>query len=71
MTEHFGVDAFRTAVELDRRRMALVSVERDGEVDAELVRRLRYDLFRGDALTQDEAEALFAIERNLRPECRE
>ncbi|MCB1542012.1 MAG: hypothetical protein KDJ25_14580 [Rhodoblastus sp.] len=69
MTEHFGVDAFRTAVELDRRRMALVSVERDGEVDAELVRRLRYDLFRGDALTQDEAAALFSIERSVRPDC--
>ena len=68
MTEHFKVEIFRTAVELDRRRLALVSVEREGAVDADLVRRLRYDLFRGDALTQDEAEALFSIERNVRPD---
>jgi hypothetical protein len=69
VTEHFKVEIFRTAVELDRRRLALVSVEREGAVDADLVRRLRYDLFRGDALTQDEAEALFSIERNVRPDC--
>ncbi len=71
MTEHFKVEAFRSAVELDRRRMALVSIEREGGIDADLVRRLRFDLFRGDALTQDEADALFSIERAVRPDCRE
>ncbi|MFT4097726.1 MAG: hypothetical protein QM651_11420 [Rhodoblastus sp.] len=71
MTEHFTTEAFRTAVEIDRRRTALISIEREGGVDADLVRRLRFDLFRGDALTQDEADALFAIERTLRPECPE
>ncbi|HMN73142.1 MAG TPA: hypothetical protein PKA55_14855 [Rhodoblastus sp.] len=69
MTEHFKTEAFRTAIEIDRRRTALVSIEREGGVDADLVRRLRFDLFRGDALTQDEADALFAIERNVRPDC--
>ena len=51
--------------------MALVSIEREGGVDADLVRRLRFDLFRGDALTQDEADALFSIERAVRPDCPE
>ncbi len=51
--------------------MALVSIEREGGIDADLVRRLRFDLFRGDALTQDEADALFSIERNVRPDCTE
>ncbi|MCC2102621.1 MAG: hypothetical protein KDJ20_00570, partial [Hyphomicrobiales bacterium] len=71
MTAQFSADDFRSAVELDRRRLALVSIEREGEIDADLVRRLRYDLFRGDALTQDEAAALFSIERNVRPDCPE
>ncbi len=71
MTEHCRAETFRTAVEIDRRRMALVSIEREGWIDADLVRRLRFDLFRGDALTQDEAEALFSIERGLRPDCPE
>ena len=71
MTEHFKTEAFRGAVEIDRRRMALVSIEREGGIDADLVRRLRFDLFRGDALTQDEADALFSIERAVRPDCRE
>ncbi len=51
--------------------MALVSIEREGGIDADLVRRLRFDLFRGDALTQDEADALFSIERSVRPDCPE
>jgi len=71
VTEHLKTEAFRTAVEIDRRRMALVAIEREGGVDADLVRRLRFDLFRGDALTQDEADALFAIERSQRPGCPE
>ncbi|MFV0281691.1 MAG: hypothetical protein ACK5JM_13145 [Rhodoblastus sp.] len=71
MTEHLKTGIFRTAVESDRRRMALLSVEREGSIDASLVARLRFDLVRGDALTQDEADALFSIERNVRPDCPE
>ena len=43
-------------------------MERLRAINAETVRKLRYDLFRGDALTQDEAEALFDIERTARPD---
>lgn len=63
--------AFRTPDELDHRRSALVAIERLREIDAATVRRLRYDLFRGDALTRDEADALFDIERAARSECPE
>lgn len=71
MTEQVRIEKFRTAVEIERRRMALVSIEREGDIDADLVRRLRFDLFRGDALSQDEADALLSIERTVRPDCPE
>ena len=68
MTEEAKAAAFRTAEELDYRRAALVAMERLRAINVDTVRKLRYDLFRGDALTQDEAEALFDIERTARPD---
>jgi hypothetical protein len=63
--------AFRTADELDRRRAALVAMERLKTVNAEMIRRLRYDLYCGDAVTRDEADALFDIERVVCPASQE
>ncbi|MDE2363379.1 MAG: hypothetical protein KGM42_11935 [Hyphomicrobiales bacterium] len=62
-------NAFRTPEEMDYRRAALVAIERLKELNAQAVRRLRYDLFRGDALTRDEADALFDIERAISMDC--
>ena len=46
-------------------------VERLRALNAEAVKALRYDLFRGDALTRDEADALFDIERAVSSDCPE
>jgi hypothetical protein len=67
VTEGSKAAVFRSAQERDYRRAALVAMERLRAVNAETVRQLRYTLFRGDALTQDEAEALFDIERSAEP----
>jgi hypothetical protein len=69
VTEGSKAAVFRSAQERDYRRAALVAIERLRAIDAETVRRLRYDLFRGDALTRDEAEALFDIARSAPSEC--
>lgn len=71
MTSLIEPAAFRTPAELDHRRSALVEIERLRALDAATVRSLRYDLFRGDALTREEADALFDVERTARPDCRE
>lgn len=68
MSHESKAAAFRTPAELDYRRATLVAMERLREINEETVRRLRFDLFRGDALTLDEAEALFEIERVARPD---
>lgn len=68
MTAMPATAVFRTAEELDYRRAALVAMQRLQALNAEAVRKLRYDLFRGDALTRDEAEALFEIERRAHPD---
>lgn len=60
--------AFRSPQELDQRRAALVAIQKLQAVNADAVQNLCYDLFRGDAITRDEADALFDIERS-RPEC--
>ena len=71
MTAAASSHAFRTAEELDYRRSALVAIERLQELNAEAVKKLRYDLFRGDAITLDEANALFDIERAAQEDCPE
>ncbi len=70
MTERAAEPAFRSHEELDRRRVALAAFGKLQRIDARAVRELRYDLFRGDAIGRDEADALFEIERT-RPDCPE
>ena len=70
MTDRAAAPAFRTPEELDQRRVALLAFGKSKNMDAQAVRRLRFELFRGDAISRDEADALFEIERT-RPECLE
>ena len=59
----------RSADELDERRAAVVAIERMNAIGADIVRDLRRDLFGDGVLTQEEADALFDLERAARPEC--
>ncbi len=59
----------RLATALDRGRAAVMEAASRGEITADDVARLRRDIFSDGAITRDEADALFALEKAATRKC--
>ena len=68
---NFVVTAPAGVLELDARRVAVVTLRQSGQVTRDDVRRLRREIFVDGAVTRDEADALFALDMSNCEKCPE